>query len=152
LLAGRSPHRCDQRFSSFHAKGREFRENFRIRISFFTYQLVAATNDAIRRTLLQQVSALSAVSVEPLSDLSHDLVDLKRLQEVRFLFRLHPPRHQDLAHSLLVVSAFNSNLLDSRFPFLKTHRLFLFDFKLQMRGCHGVVDELDDRILAIARD
>ena len=24
--------------------------------------------------------------------------------------------------------------------------------KLQMRGCHGVVDEFDDRIFTIARD
>jgi hypothetical protein len=63
-----------------------------------------------------------------LSDLSHDLVDLERLQKGRFLFQLHTPCNQDLARSLLVVIAFINDLLDRRFPILKTHRLFLFDF------------------------
>jgi hypothetical protein len=34
---------------------------------------------------------------------------------------------QDLVRSLLFVTAFIHNLLDSPFPFIKTHRLFLFD-------------------------
>jgi hypothetical protein len=70
----------------------------------------------------------SAELVEPLSDLSHDFVDLKRLQEGRFVFQLRTPCHQDLVRPLLLVIAFINNLLDAHFPFFKTHRLFLFDF------------------------
>ena len=66
--------------------------------------------------------------VEPLSDLSHDFVDLERMQKGRFLFQLRSPRHQDLVRSLLVVIAFINNRLDRHFPFLKMHRPFLCDF------------------------
>ena len=67
---------------------------------------------------------------EPSSDLSHDFVDLERLQNGRFLFQLRTPFNQDpiVAPSLLLVTAFTNNLLDRHFPILKTHRLFLFDF------------------------
>ncbi len=72
----------------------------------------------------------SADAAEPLSYFSHDFVDLERLQKRRFLFQLRTPCHQDsiLALFLLLVIAFINNLLDGRFPFLKLHRLFLFDF------------------------
>ena len=71
-----------------------------------------------------------ADGAEPLSGLSHDLVYLERLQKGRFLFQLRSPRNQDLVRSLLLVIAFINNLLDGHFPFLKTHRLFLFDFSV----------------------
>ena len=76
------------------------------------------------------VFVLSADVAEPLPDLSHDPVDLERLQEGRFLLQLRTPCHQDsiLVRSLLLVIVFINNLLDRHFPFLKTHRLFLFDF------------------------
>ena len=70
----------------------------------------------------------SADVAEPLSDLSHDSVDLKRLQQSRFLFQSRTPCHQDLVRSLLFVTAFVNNLSDGRFPFLKMHRPFLCDF------------------------
>jgi hypothetical protein len=65
-----------------------------------------------------------------LSDLSHDLVDLERLQKGRFLFQLHTPLRQDFIPATFrwLVIAFINDLLDRRFPILKTHRLFLFDF------------------------
>ena len=65
---------------------------------------------------------------EPLSDLSHDFVDLERLQESRFLLQFCTPFHQNLIRSVFLVIALINNLLDGHFPFLKTHRLFLFDF------------------------
>ena len=65
---------------------------------------------------------------EPSLDLSHDFVDLKCLQKGRFLFQLCTPCRQDRVHSPLRVIAVINNLLDSHFPFLKTHRLFLLDF------------------------
>jgi hypothetical protein len=65
---------------------------------------------------------------EPLSDLPHDFVDLERLQKSRFLLQLCTPCNQDLVRSLFIVIAFINDLLDGHFPFLKTHRLFLFDF------------------------
>jgi hypothetical protein len=75
------------------------------------------------------LSASFAVNAEPLSDRSHDLVDLERLQKGRFLFQLHTPLRQDFIPATFrwIVIAFINNLLDGRFPFLKTHRLFLFD-------------------------
>jgi hypothetical protein len=72
----------------------------------------------------------SANLVEPLSDLSHDLIDVVRLQKGWFLFQLRTPSPQDriLASFLLLVIAFISNLLDGRFPFFKTHRGFLSEY------------------------
>ena len=70
----------------------------------------------------------SADAAEPLSDLSHDFVDLERLQKSRFLFQFHSPSNQNLIRSLFLVIAFINNLLDGHFPFMKTHRLFLLDF------------------------
>ena len=75
----------------------------------------------------------SADVAEPLPDFSHNFVDLERLQKGRFLFQLRTPCHQDHVRSLLLVIAFINNLLDGRFPFLKTHRLFLFDFVIARR-------------------
>jgi hypothetical protein len=72
----------------------------------------------------------SAKAAEPLSDLSDDFVDSEWLQNGRFLFQLRTPYLQNLilAPFILLVIAFINNLLDCRFPFLKMHRLFLFDF------------------------
>ena len=50
------------------------------------------------------------------------------LQKVRFLFELCTPFLQDRVYSRLLMIAFINNILDGHFPFLKTHRLFLFDF------------------------
>ena len=76
------------------------------------------------------LSASSAVGAEPLPDLPHDLVDLERLQQGRFLFQLRTPFRQYLVRSLSLVVAFANNLLDGHFPVLKTHQLFLFDFRV----------------------
>jgi len=64
----------------------------------------------------------SAEVAEPFSDLSHDFVDLERLQKGRFLFQLCTPGLQNRVHSRLLVIAFINNLLDGHFPFLKTHQ------------------------------
>jgi hypothetical protein len=50
------------------------------------------------------------------------------LQKSRFLLQLCTPCNQDLVRSLFIVIAFINDLLDGHFPFMKTHRLFLFDF------------------------
>jgi len=70
----------------------------------------------------------SAEVAKPLSDLSHDFVDLEWLQKVRFLFQLCTPFLQDRVHLRLLVIAFINHLLDGHFPFLKTHRLFFLEF------------------------
>ena len=76
----------------------------------------------------------SAKVAEPLSDLPHDFVDSERLQKSRFLLQLCTPRHQAPVRSLFIVIAFINDLLDGRFPFLKRHRLFLFDFGVESYG------------------
>ena len=70
----------------------------------------------------------SAGLVAPSSDLSHEFVDLVRTQKGRLLFQFRTPFHQHLIRSLSLLIAFINHLLDGHFPFLKTHRLFLFDF------------------------
>ena len=53
---------------------------------------------------LRSVRVSLAVNAEPSSDLSHDLVDLERLQTGRFLFQLHTPCNQDLARFMSVLT------------------------------------------------
>jgi hypothetical protein len=65
---------------------------------------------------------------ESLPGFPHDSVDLERLQESRFLLQLCTPCHQNPVRSLFTVIAFINDLLDGRFPFVETHRLFLLDF------------------------
>jgi hypothetical protein len=72
----------------------------------------------------------STGGAEPLSDLSLDFVDLERLQKSRFLFQFGTPRLHDPVCSVFVVAALINHLLDGHFPFLKTHRLFLVDFRV----------------------
>jgi hypothetical protein len=87
----------------------------------------------------------SADVAEPLSDFSHDFVDLERLQKGRFLFQLRTPYLQDFifAPFILLVIAFITNLLDGRFPFLKMHRLFLFDFGTRSGGRNSLKELLE---------
>ena len=84
----------------------------------------------------------SAEVAEPLSDLSHDFVDLEWLQKGRFLFQLCTPCHQDCVDSRLLVNAFINNLLDGHFPFLKTHRLFLLEFGIARFDCRDETKRL----------
>jgi hypothetical protein len=81
------------------------------------------------RVLVHLCVSTAGVS-EPSSGLSYDVVDLEQLQTSRFFFQLCTPFHQDFipAPFRLLVAAFIHNLLDDHFPFLRPHRLFLFDF------------------------
>ena len=79
---------------------------------------------------------------EPLSGLSHDFVDLERLQKGRLLFQLRTPLNQNPVRVRSLVIAFINNLLDGRFPFSETHRLFLFDF-----GIRGDVSTADSQTI-----
>jgi hypothetical protein len=73
---------------------------------------------------------------EPFSDLSHDSVDLERLQKSRLLFQFGTPRLQDPVCSVFVVAALINHLLDGHFPFLKTHRLsLLISVSEEMSAC-----------------
>ena len=94
--------------------------------------LLATTDRHVTRVAL--LFASFAVNAEPLSGRSHDLVDLERLQKGRLLSQLRTPCDQDLVRSLLLVIAFVNNLLDGHFPILKTHQLFLFDFRVTRWG------------------
>ena len=70
----------------------------------------------------------SAGLAAPSPDLSHEFVDLVRTQKGRLLFQFRTPFHHNLIGSISLVIAFINHLLDGYFPFIKTHRLFLFDF------------------------
>lgn len=89
---------------------------------------MGAIGTEVHATSLMFILMSLAADAESKSDRSHDLVDLKRLQKGRFQFQLRTPFRQYLVSSLLLVIAFPNNLLDGRFPFLKAHRLLLFDF------------------------
>ncbi len=70
---------------------------------------------------------------QPSPDLSHNFVDLVRLQKTRFLCQFHTPSHQDLIRSCANTIAFISNRLDRRFPVLKTHRFVPYWFLFCLR-------------------
>ena len=82
-----------------------------------------------RRASVSRCFVSSADVVEPLPDLPHDCVDFEWFQEGGFFFQLHTPfrQYSIVILFLLLVIAFINNLLDGYFPFLKSHRLFLFD-------------------------
>jgi hypothetical protein len=77
-------------------------------------------------------------AAEPSSYLSHDLVDLERLQKARFLCQCRTPFRQDGIGSLLRLLAFINYLLDGRFPIVKTHRLCLVDSVSGRRAASSV--------------
>ena len=82
-----------------------------------------------------EAPSLLSDAAESFPHLSHDLVDLKRLQEVRLLGELCPPVPQAflLARFLRFVIGLHDHLLDGDFPVFYSHGLFLGLFLSSVR-------------------